>query len=96
MILDSLKNSDFEFDPSDEGIRKWIEQRGADFVTNSVQEQKKKSNQTPHCKGCQEELSPDELSRVIRPCIGLNSRQAEANLRYYNNIKAQLRKNIRK
>lgn len=91
MILDSLKNSDFEFDPSDEGIRKWIEQRGADFVTNSVQEQKKAIRRLT-AKAVREELSPDELSRVIRPCIGLNSRQAEANLRYYNNIKAQLRK----
>lgn len=43
-------------------------------------------------KAVREEMSPGELARVIRPCIGLTERQAQANLRYYNSIKEQMRK----
>ena len=34
----------------------------------------------------------DELSRIIRPCIGLNKPQAEANLRYYETVRDGLAK----
>ena len=60
-------------------------------MTNAVQEQKK-AIQRLTMKAVREDLSPNELARVIRPCIGLTERQAQANLRYYNHIKEQLRK----
>ena len=43
-------------------------------------------------KAVREDLTPNELARVIRPCIGLTERQAQANLKYYNHIKEQMRK----
>lgn len=90
-ILDEIRGKEFEFDATDEGIRNWIKDRGSEFVTNAVQEQKK-AIQRLTMKAVREDLSPNELARVIRPCIGLTERQAQANLRYYNHIKEQLRK----
>lgn len=90
-ILEEVKNKGFEFDATDEGIRKWIKDRGAEFVTNSVNEQRK-AIQRLTMREIRDVTSPAELARVIRPCIGLTERQAQANLRYYNSIKDQMRK----
>ena len=90
-ILDEIRGKEFEFDATDEGIRNWIKDRGSEFVTNAVQEQKK-AIQRLTMNAVREELSPNELARVIRPCIGLTERQAQANLKYYSHIKEQLRK----
>lgn len=91
MIMENLKNSNFQFDPGAEGVQRWIRERGASFVTNSVEEQKKAIMHLTE-KAIREELSPDELARVIRPCVGLNTRQAKANLNYYKTVKEQLKK----
>lgn len=90
-ILNEAKEQGFEFDATDVGIRNWIKDRGSEFVTNAVQEQKK-AIQRLAMKAVREEMSQGELARVIRPCIGLTERQAQANLRYYNSIKEQMRK----
>lgn len=90
-ILNEAKEQGFEFDATDVGIRNWVKDRGSEFVTNAVQEQKK-AIQRLAMKAVREEMSPGELARVIRPCIGLTERQAQANLRYYNSIKEQMRK----
>lgn len=90
-ILDEAKEQGFEFDATDAGIRNWIKDRGSEFVTNAVEEQKK-AIQRLTMKAVREELTPNELARVIRPCIGLTERQAQANLKYYNHIKEQMRK----
>lgn len=91
IILDSLRDTDFKFEPTDEGIQRWIEARGDEFITASVKEQRKAIRRLTE-KAIRDEMSPDELARIIRPCIGLNNQQAVANLRYYNRIKEQLRK----
>lgn len=91
LILDNLKDKSFKFDPIAEGVKRWIKNRGADFITDSVQEQRR-AIQRLTMASVRDNLSPEELAGVIRPCIGLTSRQAEANLRYYNNMKARLRK----
>lgn len=91
IILDSLRDTDFKFEPTDEGIQRWIEARGDEFITASVKEQRKAIRRLTE-KAIRDEMSPDELARIIRPCIGLNNQQAAANLRYYNRIKEQLRK----
>ena len=90
-ILDEVRGKGFEFDATDVGIRNWIKDRGSEFVTNAVQEQKK-AIQRLTMKAVREDLTPNELARVIRPCIGLTERQAQANLKYYNHIKEQMRK----
>ena len=75
-ILNEAKEQGFEFDATDVGIRNWIKDRGSEFVTNAVQEQKK-AIQRLAMKAVREEMSPGELARVIRPCIGLTERQAQ-------------------
>ena len=50
----------FEFDATDAGIRNWIKDRGSEFVTNAVEEQKK-AIQRLTMKAVREELTPNEL-----------------------------------
>lgn len=82
----------FYFDHNWTGITNWVKNHGAEFVTNSTQEQKSAINALiarAYSKG----ESAEELSRAIRPCIGLTERQAIANQNYYDHIKAELLKN---
>lgn len=82
----------FYFDHSWTGITNWVKNHGAEFVTNSTQEQKNAINALvarAYSKG----ESAEELSRAIRPCIGLTERQAIANQNYYDHVKAELLKN---
>lgn len=87
-IMDGLN---FSFNPQSAGIMKWITERGADFVTNSTNEQKK-AIQYLLAKNVREKHTVDELAKVIRPCIGLTKQQAAANQRYYDNIVETLKK----
>ncbi|MCI8285422.1 MAG: hypothetical protein HFE90_09220 [Firmicutes bacterium] len=87
-IMDGLN---FSFNPQSAGIMKWITERGADFVTNSTNEQKK-AIQHLLAKNVREKHTVDELAKVIRPCIGLTKQQAAANQRYYDNIVETLKK----
>lgn len=83
--------TDFAFDLHAPSVMSWINERGAQFVTAVTGEQKAaiKSMLAEQATG---KYTVDELSRVIRPCIGLTKDQSEANLKYYNNIKASLQK----
>ena len=56
-ILNEAKEQGFEFDATDVGIRNWIKNRGSEFVTNAVQEQKK-AIQRLTMKAVREEMSP--------------------------------------
>jgi len=89
-VMDRLVTS-FAFDLNTPSVMSWINERGAQFVTAITAEQKEaiKVFFSEYVNGT---YTVDELSRVIRPCIGLNKSQSEANLRYYNNIKAKLQK----
>lgn len=87
-ILDGL---DFEFNTQTPGILSWISERGAEFVTNSTQEQKDAISALL-TKKMRDGHTVDELSRLIRPCIGLTEAQAKATVRYYDNIVSNLRK----
>lgn len=69
----------------------WIHKRGAEFVTECTEEQKN-AIAALLTKKIRDSHTVDELSRFIRPCIGLTERQAKANLRYYDNIIATLKK----
>lgn len=82
----------FLFDPTTETIQGWIAERGAQFVTRVTLEQKEAISalisQSP--SGV---WTVDELSRAIRPTIGLTEPQAKANLKYYNHVKESLMEN---
>ena len=87
-ILDGLA---FQFNTQTPGIMNWIHERGAEFVTSCMEEQKN-AIAALLSKKMRDSHTVDELSRMIRPCIGLTEGQAKANARYYDNIVANLRR----
>ncbi len=68
----------------------WIQHHGAEFVTAVTQEQKGAISALL-ARAVREKHSVDELAKFIRPCIGLTEPQAKANLRYYENMVANLK-----
>ena len=73
------------------GILSWINERGAEFVTSSTQEQKHAIAALLE-KKMRDNHTVDELARMIRPCIGLTEGQATANAKYYDHIVETLTK----
>lgn len=59
----------------------------ARFVTNCTEEQTNAIRQLVRRATNIQDISPDELAKAIRPMIGLNQRQANANLNYYQNLR---------
>lgn len=85
-ILDGLA---FELNTQTPGILGWFSERGAEFVTACTEEQQN-AIAALLSKKMREGHTVDELSRLIRPCIGLTEGQATANAKYYDNIVATL------
>lgn len=86
-----LKGISYEFNLNASGVVEWIHRRGAEFVTAGTMEQRE-AIQCLLAKKVVERHTVDELSRLIRPCIGLTKAQAKANLRYYESIVADMQK----
>lgn len=82
----------FVFDPMEDAVIRWIREHGAEWVVEISGETRKAISSLIE-KAVLEGWSPDELGRAIRPLIGLTERQAQANLRYYQNMKESLLKN---
>jgi SPP1 gp7 family putative phage head morphogenesis protein len=75
------------YDPLMQGAQAYIQQQGAALVTNLVQEQRD-ALQHMIAMGTQYDgMTADEMSRIMRPAIGLTKPQAAANLRYYTAMK---------
>lgn len=87
-ILDGVA---FEMNMQNPSILNWLSERGAQLVTTCTQEQKDAIAALVTNK-MKESHTVDELSRLIRPCIGLTEGQAKANARYYDNIVASLKR----
>lgn len=81
----------FTFRTQSPGILSWLDQRGAEFVASCAQQQKD-AIAALLSKKMIEGHTVDELSRMIRPCIGLTAGQAKANARYYDSIVESLKK----
>ena len=86
-VLDGLA---FEFNMQTPGILNWLGERGAEFVTACTQEQKD-AIAALLTKKMRDGHTVDELSRLIRPCIGLTEGDAKAATRFYDNIVATLK-----
>lgn len=86
------KHPDYFFDPMSSGIRKWIDEHGAQWVS-SISDEQRDAISAMLDRSFSGAFTVDELSRAIRPCIGLNKRQAIANLNYYKHIKESLIEN---
>ena len=89
-ILDSLRSKN-KVDFNSPSVLSWLKERGAQFVTASTQDQKDaiKAFLIGRERGI---YTTAEIEKLIRPCIGLTRQQADANLKFYNNVKETLQK----
>ncbi len=88
-VTGSIK--DFTFSPVTNGVRKWVREHSGELIT-AVTEEQRNAIRAMIGRAVDGRYTVDELSRVIRPCVGLNRPQAEANLRYYETVRDNLLK----
>lgn len=81
----------YKFDADHWAVSDWLENHTAELVTNCTRVQKD-AIQSMIELGIRTHMSDDELSRFIRPCIGLTKPQTQAVKKYYETIKAELEK----
>lgn len=81
-------NPGWYFRPMAQGVRAWTDTRTARLVTQLSTDQAEALRAVIQRAIRLEKSSVDELARVIRPMVGLTKPQAEANLRYYEKLKA--------
>lgn len=79
---------EFYFKPMADSIRSWTSTHAAEFVTNVSTTQIEGLRAVIHRAGSLEDLSVEELAQSIRPLIGLTKQDAEANLRYFEKLRA--------
>ena len=79
----------FAFRSREKGVRRWVIDHSGEFIT-AVSEEQRQALRAMIGRAVDGKYTVDELSRVIRPCIGLNRPQAEANLRYYETVRDNL------
>lgn len=72
------------YNPMQEEVVKWTNDRAAQFVTNVTRDQVKAMREVIKRATQLHDMNVDELSRAIRPMVGLDWRQAIANENYYN------------
>lgn len=78
----------WHFNPMGDSVRTWTANHAAEFVTNVTTAQIEGLRAVVQRAAVLEDLSVDELSRAIRPMIGLTKQQTAANLRFYENLRA--------
>ena len=72
------------FNPMQQGVVDWTNRRAAEFVTSVTNDQIKAMREVIKRATQLHDMNVDELSRAIRPMVGLDWRQAIANENYYN------------
>lgn len=82
----------WSFDPNTEQIAAYTARHAAELVTNSTGQQIEAIRAMVQRAATVQDLTVDQLARVIRPTIGLYKGQAVANLNYYNTVRDTLLK----
>ena len=82
----------FYFDPTARGAKDWIEEHGGEWIT-VIQEEQRQAIAAMIERAYSGDFTVDELARAIRPTIGLNTPQANANINYYEHVKESLLEN---
>lgn len=82
----AAKYPGWNFDPHAAGVQSWTKAKAAEFVTNSTATQINGLRAVIRRAAVLENMSVDQLSRAIRPMVGLTHQQSIANLNYYNNL----------
>lgn len=86
-LANNLKG--FSYNPQAKGVRRWVLDHSGEMITAITGEQRA-AVRAMIGRAIDGKYTVDELSRVIRPCIGLNRPQSQANLRYYETIRDNL------
>ena len=77
----------FHFNPMADGVRAWTSTHAAEFVTNVSTSQIEGLRAVIRRATGMADMTVDELSRVIRPMIGLTKQQSDLVLNYYNTLR---------
>lgn len=80
------------FYDSDRFVKDWLNKHAAEFVTN-INAETRQAIKSILAYGQDNGMSVKEIAKMIRPTIGLNVRQAAANLNYQNTVRENLLKN---
>lgn len=83
----ALEYPGFYFKPMAEGVRDWASTHAAEFVTNVSTTQIEGIRAVVQRAAVLEDMSVDELARVIRPMIGLTKQQSSAVMKYYEKLR---------
>jgi len=76
----------FRFERYSDGVKQWAKTRSAEFVTAVTDTQIEGLRAVIGRAAIMEDMSVDQLSRAIRPMVGLTHPQATANLKYYETL----------
>lgn len=76
----------FYYNPMADSIRAWAASHAAEFITNVSTAQIEGVRAVIQRAAVMETLTVDELSRVIRPCVGLTKQQSNAVMNYYEKL----------
>lgn len=87
----SEKHKNIFYD-SDRFVKDWLNKHAAEFITN-INAETRQAIKSVLAYGQDNGMSVKELAKLIRPTIGLNARQAAANLNYQNSVKEKLLQN---
>lgn len=83
----AAKHPEWTYKPAAEGVEHWMRTRAADFVTNVSQTQIDGLRALITKASTLHDMSVDELSRAIRPMVGLTLQQSEAAMNYFTKLK---------
>ena len=86
----------FHSDPAWEGISQYTAAHAAELVTNSTSQQIEALRALVQHASLSKDITVDELSRLVRPVVGLYREQVTANFNYYTARKKELLKKYRK
>lgn len=87
----SEKHKNIFYD-NDRFVKDWLNKHAAEFITN-INAETRQAIKSILAYGQDNGMSVKELAKIIRPTIGLNQRQAAANLNYRNSVKEKLLQN---
>ena len=77
----------FYFNPMADSLRSWVATHAAEFITNVTTAQIEGIRAVIRSAALLENMSVDELSRVIRPMVGLTKQQSNAVMNYYQTLR---------
>lgn len=84
-----ISDSEWEYSPQKGGMDRWLRDHTAKLVTR-INDQQQQALKEVIAYGKIQKMGADELSKYLRPLVGLNGPQAMANAKYYMTIKAKL------